>query len=234
MTANRRDLRVSSIAAMRQESEREAVTIGRRYLPWHSNSAVSGLLPASAFWATLLSTGLLDSEVTAALSPSFIYRPALSGARAEYSRGGHSVLSIHFFLTLSGEANTQIRCGRTGTSRHEDTAVAPPSDLPQTKQLPVLFRFKTTACFGGHKRPIKNFLNLMYVFARDLTYKVQSIKFPCTDFWSPYLVQIGAEIRVSVADIDTDSLLSQNWPPSTLVRHGSCKSCSETDSATTD
>ena len=102
----------------------------------------------------------------------------------EYSRGGHSALSIHFFLTLSSEANSQIRCGRTGTSRHEDTAVAHPSDLPQTKQPPVLFYFKTTACFGGHKRPIKNFLNLIYVFVRDLTYKVQSINFPCTDFWS--------------------------------------------------
>ena len=41
----------------------------------------------------------------------------------EYSRGGHSALSIHFFLTLSGEANTQTRCGRTGTSRHEDTCL---------------------------------------------------------------------------------------------------------------
>ena len=50
---------------------------------------------------------------------------------------------------------------------------------------------------------------------------VQSINFACTDFWSPYLVQTGAEIRVSVADVDTDSLLSQNWPPSTLVHHGS-------------
>ena len=47
-------------------------------------------------------------------------------------------------------------------------------------------------------------------------------------------MQIGAEIRVSVADVDTDFLLSQNWPPSTLVHHGSCKSCSETDSANTD
>ena len=44
-------------------------------------------------------------------------------------------------------------------------------------------------------------------------YKVQSIKLVSTEFWSPYLVQIGAEIRVSVADVDTDSLLSQNWPP---------------------
>ena len=74
----------------------------------------------------------------------------------------------------------------------------------------------------------------MYVLAIDLTYKVQSIKLTSTDFWSPYLVQMGAEIRQSVADVDTDSLLSQNWPPSTLVRHGSCRSCSETDSATTD
>ena len=34
-------------------------------------------------------------------------------------------------------------------------------------------------------------------------------------------MHIGAEIRVSIADVDTDSLLSQNWPPSTLVRYGS-------------
>ena len=27
-------------------------------------------------------------------------------------------------------------------------------------------------------------------------------------------MQMGAEIRQSVADVDTDSLLSQNWPPS--------------------
>ena len=47
------------------------------------------------------------------------------------------------------------------------------------------------------------------------------INFACMDFWSPYLVQTGAEIRVSIADVDTDSLLSQNWPSSTLVRHGS-------------
>ena len=93
---------------------------------------------------------------------------------------------------------------------------------------------KTTTCFGSHKRPIKAFLNPMYVFAKDLMYKVQSINFACTDFWSPYLVQMGAEIRQSVADVDTDSLLSQNWPPSTLVRHGSCRSCSETESATTE
>ena len=47
---------------------------------------------------------------------------------------------------------------------------------------------------------------------------VQSINFACADFWSPYLVQMGAGIRQSVADVDTDSSLSQNWPPSTLVR----------------
>ena len=74
----------------------------------------------------------------------------------------------------------------------------------------------------------------MYVLVRDLMYKVQSIKLVSTEFWSPYLVQIGAEILASIADVNTDSLLSQNWPPSTLVRHGSCRSCSETDSATTD
>ena len=44
-------------------------------------------------------------------------------------------------------------------------------------------------------------------------------------------MQMGAEIRQSVADVDTDSLLSQNWPPSPPVRWGSC---SETDSATTE
>ena len=47
-------------------------------------------------------------------------------------------------------------------------------------------------------------------------------------------MQMGAEIRVSVADVDTDPLLSQNWPPSTSIRHGSCKSYLETDSATTN
>ena len=50
-------------------------------------------------------------------------------------------------------------------------------------------------------------------------------------FWSPYLVQMGVGIRQSVADVDTDSLLSQNWPPSPPVRW---RSCSETDSATTE
>ena len=54
---------------------------------------------------------------------------------------------------------------------------------------------------------------------------VQFINFACMDFLSPYLLQMGAEIRVSVADVDMDSLLSQNWPPSTLVRHGSSRSC---------
>ena len=111
--------------------------------------------------------------------------------------------------------------GPRDTIRVPDSRGCPPSGLPQTKQPPVLFHFETTAYSGGHKRPIKNFLNPMYVFARDLTCKVQSINFACTDFWSLYLVQTGAEIRVSVADVDTDSLLSQNWPPSTLVRHGS-------------
>ena len=74
----------------------------------------------------------------------------------------------------------------------------------------------------------------MCVLLKNLMLAVQSIKLTSTDFWSPYLVQMGAEIRQSVADVDTDSLLSQNWPPSTLVRHGSCKNCSETESATTD
>ena len=35
-------------------------------------------------------------------------------------------------------------------------------------------------------------------------------------------MQIGAEIRVSLADVDSDPLLSQYWPPNTSIRHGSC------------
>ena len=42
-------------------------------------------------------------------------------------------------------------------------------------------------------------------------------------------MQMGLGIRQSIADVDTDSLLSQNWPPSPSVRW---RSCSETDSAT--
>ena len=61
----------------------------------------------------------------------------------------------------------------------------------------------------------------MCVLLKNLMLVVQSINFACTDFWSLYLVQMGAEIRQSVADVDTDSLLSQNWPPSTLARLGS-------------
>ena len=44
-------------------------------------------------------------------------------------------------------------------------------------------------------------------------------------------MQMGVGIRQSVADVDTDSLLSENWPPSPPVRW---RSCSETDSATTE
>ena len=44
-------------------------------------------------------------------------------------------------------------------------------------------------------------------------------------------MQMGVGIRQSVADVDTDSLLSQNWPPSPPVRW---RSCSETDSPTTE
>ena len=44
-------------------------------------------------------------------------------------------------------------------------------------------------------------------------------------------MQMGVGIRQSIADVDTDSLLSQNWPPSPPVRG---RSCSETDSATTE
>ena len=35
-----------------------------------------------------------------------------------------------------------------------------------------------------------------------------NINFICTDFWSPYLMQIGAEIHVSVADVDSDVLFT--------------------------
>ena len=35
-----------------------------------------------------------------------------------------------------------------------------------------------------------------------------TINFACTDFWSPYLVQIDAEIYVFIAGVDSDSLLS--------------------------
>ena len=44
-------------------------------------------------------------------------------------------------------------------------------------------------------------------------------------------MQMGVGIRQSVADVDTDSLLSQNWPPSLSLRW---RSCSETESVTTD
>ena len=53
----------------------------------------------------------------------------------EYSRGGHSALSIHFLLTLSGEANTQIRCGRTRTSHHEDTCLLAPQTTKQNQSF---------------------------------------------------------------------------------------------------
>ena len=82
-----------------------------------------------------------------------------------------------------------------------------------------------------HQNIDSAFQDCMYVLAKCLTYEIQSIKLTSTDFWSPYLVQMGAEIRQSVADVDTDSLLSQNWPPSPSIRW---RSCSETESATTD
>ena len=44
-------------------------------------------------------------------------------------------------------------------------------------------------------------------------------------------MQIGAEIRVSVADVDLDPLLTQYWPPGTSVH---CGSCSGTDFSPTD
>ena len=65
----------------------------------------------------------------------------------------------------------------------------------------------------------------MCVLLKNLMLIVQSINFACMDFWCMYLVQIGAEIRQSVADVDTDSLHTQNWPLSTLVRYGSWRSC---------
>ena len=65
----------------------------------------------------------------------------------------------------------------------------------------------------------------MRILLKNLMLAVQSINFACTDFWSPFLLQIGAEIQQSMADVDTDSLLSQNWPSRTLVRHGSWRSC---------
>ena len=55
----------------------------------------------------------------------------------------------------------------------------------------------------------------MCVLLRNLMLAVQSINFACMDFGSPYLVQMGAEIRRSMADVDKDSLLSQNWPSNT-------------------
>ena len=64
----------------------------------------------------------------------------------------------------------------------------------------------------------------MRILLKNLMLTVQSINFACTDFWSPYLVQIGVEIQQSVADVGTDSLLSQNWPLSTSVHHGSWRS----------
>ena len=60
---------------------------------------------------------------------------------------------------------------------------------------------------------------------------VQSINFAYTDFWSPYLVQIGTEIPVSIANVNLDPFLSQYLPLSTFVYR---KSYSETDFATTD
>ena len=44
-------------------------------------------------------------------------------------------------------------------------------------------------------------------------------------------MQMGVGIQQSMADVDTDSLLSQNWPPSPPIRW---RSYLETDSATTE
>ena len=44
----------------------------------------------------------------------------------------------------------------------------------------------------------------MRVLLKNLMVAVQSINSACTDFWSPYLVQMGAEIRQSVPDVGMD------------------------------
>ena len=44
-------------------------------------------------------------------------------------------------------------------------------------------------------------------------------------------MQMGAEVRVSIADVDSDPLLNRYWPPSISVHHGSC---TETDFSTMD
>ena len=71
----------------------------------------------------------------------------------------------------------------------------------------------------------------MCVLLWNLMLAVQSINFVCMDFRSLYLLQMGAEICVSVADVDSDPLLDGYWPPSTFVHRGSC---SEADFSTTD
>ena len=48
----------------------------------------------------------------------------------------------------------------------------------------------------------------MCVLLYNLMLAIQSINCVCTDFWSPYLVQMGPEIRVYIADVDSDPLLS--------------------------
>ena len=45
------------------------------------------------------------------------------------------------------------------------------------------------------------------------------------------MVQMGAEIRVSIADVDSNPLPSRCWPPTTSVYRGSY---SETSFATAD
>ena len=59
VTANRRNLRVSSIAAKRRESKWEAVMIGRRYLPRHPVSTPGHTPPESP----VHKTGMLLSSV---------------------------------------------------------------------------------------------------------------------------------------------------------------------------
>ena len=55
-----------------------------------------------------------------------------------------------------------------------------------------------------------------------LMFAIQSIKPLCMDFWSPYLVQKGVEVRQSITDVTLSPCSGQIWPPSILVHLGSC------------
>ena len=48
----------------------------------------------------------------------------------------------------------------------------------------------------------------MYVLLQNLMLAGQSINLVCMDFWSPYLVQMAAEIHVFIANVDSDLLVS--------------------------